>query len=328
MAVARDVCENLETRLSQLKAPEVIPYLQELKIKIKDDDKSETKPLIDPGTKPANENPMDKLLTTSAFRRQFKINGQIGEPEQKDKLSFTSLVRQIQTGLSQGYKEEEIVDGVIRAITPGMVLCRYLETYKDLSLDRLKKPLRSHYGVKNTTELYQSLASASQEPKETPQTFLMRALDLRQHILFACYEGGDNSTLKYDPGHVQSLFLRSVETGLQDESIRSKIRPFLEDPDVEDEFLIQQLNKAVSAESERLKKMKTNRNRATAAAVSASSPAVQPEYQTGAEKNREDQIMATLQAVKSEMATLREKVEKQSLSSSKASTGEKRPKRA
>ena len=97
---------------------------------------------------------------------------------------------------------------------------------------------------------------------------------------------------------------------------------------MEDEFLIQQLNKAVSAESERLKKMKTNRNRATAAAVSASSPAVQPEYQTGAEKNREDQIMATLQAVKSEMATLREKVEKQSLSSSKASTGEKRPKRA
>ena len=81
--------------------------------------------------------------------------------------------------------------------------------------------------------MYQNLASASQEPKETPQAFLMRAFDLKRQILLACYEGGrDNSTLKYDPGLVQSLFLRTVETGLQDESIRSKIRPFLEKTDI------------------------------------------------------------------------------------------------
>ena len=72
----------------------------ELKLKIKDDDKSETKPSIDLGTKPAKETPVDKLLTTSVLGRQFKIYGQIGETEQKDKLSFTSLVRQIRTGLS------------------------------------------------------------------------------------------------------------------------------------------------------------------------------------------------------------------------------------
>ena len=111
------------------------------------------------------------------------------------------------------------------------------------------------------------LASVSQDVKETPQAFLMRALDLRQQILFACYEGGDNSTLKYDTRHVQSLFLRSVETGLQDESIRTKIRPFLEDPDVEDELLIQQLNKAVSAENERLKKLKTSKTKTATTAV-------------------------------------------------------------
>jgi len=208
-----------------------------------------------------------------------------------------------------------------------MVLRRYLETYPDLSLDRLKKVLRSHYGVKNTTELYQNLASVSQDPKETPQSFLMRALDLRQQILFACYEGGDNSTLKYDPVHVQSLFLRSVETGLQDESIRTKIRPFLEDPDVKDEVLIQRLNVAVSAESERLKKLKTHKAKtATTAAVSAPSPTPQPEHHAkGLEQPREDHIMATLQAVRSEVANLREKMEKQSLGSSRVDTGEIRP---
>ena len=146
------------------------------------------------------------------------------------------------------------MDGVIRAISPGLVLRSYLESFKDLSLDRLKKILGSHYWVKNTAELYQSLASICQNGKETPQAFLMRALDLRQKILFASQEGED--PLKYDTGHIQQLFRRTVETGLQDDSIRTKLRPFLSNPLVEDEELIHQLNVAVSAEEERIKKLK------------------------------------------------------------------------
>ena len=98
--------------------------------------------------KGSSKESLHKLLTTSALRRQFKINGQIGEPDQKYKISFSSLARQIQFGLTQGYVESEIADGVIRAITPGLVLRSYLETYKDLTLDRLKRILHSHYGVK------------------------------------------------------------------------------------------------------------------------------------------------------------------------------------
>ena len=94
------------------------------------------------------------------------------------------------------------MDGVIRAISPGLVLRSYLESFKTFSLDRLKKILRSHYRVKNTMELCQSLASISQSGKETPQAFLMRTLDLRQKILFASQEGEDS--LKYDAVHTQS----------------------------------------------------------------------------------------------------------------------------
>ena len=43
------------------------------------------------------------LESTSVFRRQFKIVGQIGHPDEKDKLSFTSLTRQVDSGLKQGY---------------------------------------------------------------------------------------------------------------------------------------------------------------------------------------------------------------------------------
>ena len=86
-----------------------------------------------------------------------------------------------------------------------MVLRSYLETFSDLKLDRLRKIIRRHYGVKDTTEMYQNLASLCQGPKETPKAFLIRALDLRQKILFASDE--DTSVLKYDKEHIQKLFL-------------------------------------------------------------------------------------------------------------------------
>ena len=120
-----------------------------------------------------------------------------------------------------------------------MVLRSYLETFRDLKLDRLRKIIQSHCGVKDTTEMYQNLASLCQGPKETPQAFLICALDL-----FASDE--DTSVLKYDKEHIQKLFLRTVETGLQDESICAKLRPYLKDINVLDEDLIQQLNAAVS----------------------------------------------------------------------------------
>ena len=203
--------------------------------------------------------------STSVLRRQFKIVGQIGDPDQKDKLNYNSLRRQIDIGVEQKYKEHEIVDGVIRAISPGLVLRSYLESFKTLSLDRLRKILRSHYGVKNTTELYQSLASICQSGKETPQAFLMRALDLRQKILFASQEGEES--LKYDAVHIQQLFRRTVETRLQDKSIRIKLHPYLANPLIEDEELIHQLNIAVSCEEEWGRKLK-NQTKAKPAYVS------------------------------------------------------------
>ena len=70
--------------------------------------------------------------------------GQIGEPGQKDKLSFVSLVRQIEGTLQKGCKP---LDAVVRAINPGMRLRSYLESMNDLTLPWLRSILRSHYEV-------------------------------------------------------------------------------------------------------------------------------------------------------------------------------------
>lgn len=56
------------------------------------------------------------------WNREFKISGQVGEPGQKDKLSFSGLAHQIEQGINKGYPEAEIVDAAVRAIAPGLQL--------------------------------------------------------------------------------------------------------------------------------------------------------------------------------------------------------------
>ncbi|CAB4031824.1 Hypothetical predicted protein [Paramuricea clavata] len=260
----------------------------------KEKDVSESVPPVKQNAGQSQSTLQGMLESTSVFRRQFKIVGQIGQPNEKDKLSFTSLTRQIDTGVKQRYTEQEIVDGVIRAINGGMVLRSYVETYKDLSLERLRKILRNHYDVKSATELYQSLASICQGSKETPQEFLMRALDLRQKILFSSTQDQSEDTLVYENDHIQKLFLRTVENGLQDENVRIRVRGYLRNPTISDEELILQVNNAVSTENERVRKLR-NQNRPKPAQVSQVAEKAEPQ----------DKILKTLEALKVEVAQVK-----------------------
>ena len=114
-----------------------------------------------------------KLSTSESFlRREFKISGQIGEPGQTDKLTFVSLTHQIDSGVQ--YKEWEIVDAVIRAISLHSSLRSYVETLSNLSLRKLRKILQVHYREKSALELYQQLATIFQHPKKIAQQFLLR----------------------------------------------------------------------------------------------------------------------------------------------------------
>ena len=193
------------------------------------------------------------------WHKDFKIAGQIGEPVQKDKLTFSSLARQIEHGLSKGFPELEIVDAVIRAIAPGMQLCSYLEGKVNLTLPTLRRILRSHYQEKSATNLYTQLTSEVQGLKETPQNFLIRTLDLRQKILFASQES--ESGLQYDPGLVQRMFLHTVLTGLQNDNSKDDLQPYLEQADISDELLLKRMNTACAHETERQMKKKWQGNR-------------------------------------------------------------------
>lgn len=141
---------------------------------------------------------------------------------------------------------------MIRDITPGLQLCSYLEGKADLTLPTLRCILRCHYQEKSGTDLYKQLSSEMQGTKEPPRNFVIRAMDLRQKILFASQES--KSVLKYDPGLVQIMFLHTVLPGLHSHNINRDLQPYLELPHVPDELLLEKLNTSCAYESERHKK--------------------------------------------------------------------------
>ena len=75
--------------------------------------------------------------------------------------------------------------------------------------------------------------------RESDQNFLLRALNLREKILFTSKQEG--SRVKCDEHQCQSMFLRDLETGLI-----NRLRRFIQQPNITDAELIAQLNFSTS----------------------------------------------------------------------------------
>ena len=180
-----------------------------------------------------------------AYRKDLKISGQI---DSKTGISYTSLRRQIENAIEKDYKEIDILDAIIKAIPPTSGLRRYLEGKEKLTLDSCIQILRAHYNEKSATELYNELGQLTQNTKESSAEFLLRALELKQKVIYASKESTEE--MKYSNELIKTLFMRTVSTGLSNSTIRQEFKPYLE-KDIEDEELIECLNKTVSRETER-----------------------------------------------------------------------------
>jgi len=174
----------------------------------------------------------------------------------------------------------------------------------ELTLPRLRKILRFHFHEKNATELYQLLTNITQQPDEDPQSFLMRALTIRQKIISASKESG--SGIKYDASSVQSLFLHVMEIGLADETIRAKVGPLTQYHQVADEDLIQVMSLAISAETGRSNKFNLASKGKSAKVHTVETPA---DTSTKKEQQKDQHIVATLKAVQADLASVRSEAE-------------------
>lgn len=190
----------------------------------------------------------------SNCRKDFRINGHVGESNSKDGLSFSSLEHQIENGLRKGYPDVEIVEAVIRSVSAGLKLRSYLEGKTDLTLATLRKILGAHYAEKDATVLYQQLTEAVQGPYETSLDFLVRVLDLRQKVLFASERA--QSGPKYNKELVHSQCFQSIMTGLSNDNVRAEMRMYLQNENSSDELLLQKMQIAQHNENERAQKIK------------------------------------------------------------------------
>ena len=236
----------------------------------------------------------------SILRREFRIIGILGPQGQKENLSFMSLNRQIEEGLKRGNEEKEVIDGIIKCISSSLPLKDYIEAMRESGLETINKILHAHFQEKNASELYTSLINLVQNTNEEPQNFLLRALNLREKVSFA-NKAGKNSKVKYEPAQCQSMFLHAVETGLISNTLRTRMRTHLQQPNVTDAELINELNTAVAEESERNLKLGLGpKGKVKVTQVQSNND----------EKSAVKELVAEIKALKGEMATLKEEVKK------------------
>ena len=91
-----------------------------------------------------------------------------------------------------------------------------MEGNHKLPLDCCIQILRALYNEKSTTELYNELGQLTQSTKESSAEFLMRALELRQKVIYTLRESTEE--MKYSNEPFQTLFIRTVTLGLSNKT--------------------------------------------------------------------------------------------------------------
>ena len=133
----------------------------------------------------------------------------------------------------------------------------------------------------------------------------MRALRTRQQILLASVE--KQSRIRYDASLIQNVFINAVETGLADDAIRTRMRLYLETPNISDEVLIRERNVAMTTESERSSKLGTRRRSARQNQTNILSTEVSDKKTTKDTKATKTSVLiASLEAVQADVAMIKE----------------------
>ena len=180
---------------------------------------------------------------------------------------------------------------------------------QNLTLKDLKEILQAHYGKKNTTDLFTELAKLSQTVEEDALTFLTRALALRQQVIFAC-DQGRGSEIQYTPEQVQSLFLRRLELGMRDPTIRAKMGPCLSDSGISDQSLITTLSDIIAREEEHRRLIGSVRSKARINEVEATGFCDEIADSKSKREPKTGKLQTKVEAMEAQINSLSEKMDR------------------
>ena len=162
-------------------------------------------------------------LRNSLLRKELKIQGQIGEANQKDKLTYVSFMHQIGEAQEAGYEESEIVSSVIRSMILCLALRNVLESTLNQSLNQLLQYLEAHFDERNATDFCSKLTSIVQLLKESEYQYVMRCIEVKKKFILA----SNKSDIKYDKELVRKFSYRTLERGLLSSYVIEEIKPLI-----------------------------------------------------------------------------------------------------
>ena len=146
-------------------------------------------------------------------------------------------------------------------------------------------------------------------------------MNFPEQIVFTSQE---DSVVKYDKSQVQSLFVHVVETAIQQESVRAKLRPYVEKPGITDKELMERVNVAVSTETKLNDKLVSGAKKSAQVIQTGShidsekdcsdrrdtSLGKKRGYKSKKNFNENDQISPTLKSVQADLASPKEGIPK------------------
>ena len=148
-----------------------------------------------------------------------------------------------------------------------------------------------------------------QKPKESVQQFLLRIMDARNKVVFDSKEA--DTDFNYGSQLIQNTFLKALETGIRDEYLTTSLRPILRKDGVSDEELMRSINELASQKTERENKLGLTERLSAKNAKVSSVEGAKGKKGTSPEASEKQDLLAEIKGIKSELSSLKAKVEEQ-----------------
>ena len=190
--------------------------------------------------------------------KQFTIHG--GFVASGDNpISYSNLKYQLEDGRDTGFKDRELMSGVIRAIKPNSNLRQYLESAGRISFESFLQHIKNHYKLTDSSKMLTQLSGSVQAPKQNVQDYVAQLARLRNDIVTVSREEGN----PLDPDMVRRRFLHALSVGVRKDTIRLEIQGLLKNTNITDEELGAEVQKIDAREEEHEAKMEEERKTTT-----------------------------------------------------------------
>ena len=190
--------------------------------------------------------------------KQFTIHG--GFVASGDNpISYSNLKYQLEDGRDTGFKDRELMSGVIRAIKPNSNLRQYLESAGRISFESFLQHIKNHYKLTDSSKMLTQLSGSVQAPNQNVQDYVAQLARLRNDIVTVSREEGN----PLDPDMVRRRFLHALSVGVRKDTICLEIQGLLKNANITDEELGAEVQKIDAREEEHEAKMEAERKTTT-----------------------------------------------------------------